>query len=461
MKKAKDSVFHYVHTYGFWAILLAASIPNPLFDLAGLTCGHFGIPFVTFFGATFIGKAIIKVGIQSAALISIIFATVSLFDHVDTLRLYLAGAIGPGAIGSLVNKVLQNMQVSIAKHWHGKCLSLVQSPPFDLESCHSCCLNQPQHASLCRNACDLAQVDPERISQSQAVGTQESSLISSIWGSILFIFIAWFITTIIDSLVQEYLMTQVVESQKALQEASSRSSKAATPGKRVSTPKRSEVRSPQVPSSSVASPLREMKAANASLSEVRAIPGIDAISSSASSATSPSEPEGELETSASKREAASFSPVRNRPMRRGSVAGNEAELVAKLATPERHQPVRASTRSSEKPKVPNESPAKPKEPKSDKSSEKSSAADKKVSTSPSVHSSVRSSALKDSKKKKKKSAENAEKSEEPVSAPRSSKRNSEASSASSPQVRRRRGSVAGPSIRPPSTAAYESDDELP
>jgi vacuole membrane protein 1 len=36
-----------------------------LFDLAGITCGHFSIPFSTFFGATFIGKAIFKVHIQA------------------------------------------------------------------------------------------------------------------------------------------------------------------------------------------------------------------------------------------------------------------------------------------------------------------------------------------------------------------------------------------------------------
>ena len=46
-------------------ILLLASIPNPLFDLAGFLCGHFLIPFGVFFGAAFIGKAIIKVSIQS------------------------------------------------------------------------------------------------------------------------------------------------------------------------------------------------------------------------------------------------------------------------------------------------------------------------------------------------------------------------------------------------------------
>lgn len=39
-------------------------IPNPLFDLAGITCGHFLVPFWTFFGATLIGKAVIKMHIQ-------------------------------------------------------------------------------------------------------------------------------------------------------------------------------------------------------------------------------------------------------------------------------------------------------------------------------------------------------------------------------------------------------------
>lgn len=40
-----------------------------MFDLAGLTCGHYLIPFWTFFGATLIGKAIIKMHIQQFAVI--------------------------------------------------------------------------------------------------------------------------------------------------------------------------------------------------------------------------------------------------------------------------------------------------------------------------------------------------------------------------------------------------------
>ena len=93
LERAKLGVFESIQKYGFTAILLAASIPNPvsylscyllallnvgrgmrlvclspadcydyfplclqLFDLAGITCGHFGIPFATFFGATLLGE---------------------------------------------------------------------------------------------------------------------------------------------------------------------------------------------------------------------------------------------------------------------------------------------------------------------------------------------------------------------------------------------------------------------
>ncbi|CAK9796063.1 hypothetical protein ANTPLA_LOCUS630 [Anthophora plagiata] len=65
--RIKLTMKHFVQKAGFWGILACASIPNPLFDLAGLTCGHYLIPFWTFFGATLIGKAIIKMHIQQLA----------------------------------------------------------------------------------------------------------------------------------------------------------------------------------------------------------------------------------------------------------------------------------------------------------------------------------------------------------------------------------------------------------
>lgn len=54
---------------GFIGILLCAAIPNPLFDAAGVASGIAQVPFLTFFGATFIGKAIIKVLLQSSFVI--------------------------------------------------------------------------------------------------------------------------------------------------------------------------------------------------------------------------------------------------------------------------------------------------------------------------------------------------------------------------------------------------------
>ncbi|KAI1295426.1 Vacuole membrane protein 1 [Halotydeus destructor] len=58
-----------VEKAGFFGILACASIPNPLFDLAGITCGHFLVPFWTFFGATLIGKAVIKMMLQKTFVI--------------------------------------------------------------------------------------------------------------------------------------------------------------------------------------------------------------------------------------------------------------------------------------------------------------------------------------------------------------------------------------------------------
>merc|ERR1712168_836891 len=78
--KAKAFMHNLVKKVGFFGILLAASIPNPLFDLAGITCGHFLIPFWTFFGATLIGKAIVKMHIQKVFII-FLFSK----HHVDSL----------------------------------------------------------------------------------------------------------------------------------------------------------------------------------------------------------------------------------------------------------------------------------------------------------------------------------------------------------------------------------------
>jgi vacuole membrane protein 1 len=83
--KMRVFVYRMVNKVGFWGILLCASIPNPLFDLAGITCGHFLVRFTTFFGATVIGKAIIKMHIQKLFVI-FLFSQ----HHLDTILYYLS-----------------------------------------------------------------------------------------------------------------------------------------------------------------------------------------------------------------------------------------------------------------------------------------------------------------------------------------------------------------------------------
>jgi len=68
-EKLKLGMERIVERVGFFGILACASIPNPLFDLAGITCGHFLVPFWTFFGATLIGKAVIKMHLQKVVVI--------------------------------------------------------------------------------------------------------------------------------------------------------------------------------------------------------------------------------------------------------------------------------------------------------------------------------------------------------------------------------------------------------
>eukprot|EP01125_Pyxidicula_operculata_P013228 TRINITY_DN4372_c1_g3_i1.p1 TRINITY_DN4372_c1_g3~~TRINITY_DN4372_c1_g3_i1.p1 ORF type:complete len:420 (+),score=97.33 TRINITY_DN4372_c1_g3_i1:19-1278(+) len=72
----------------FIMIMLFASVPNPLFDLAGLTCGYQLIPFFNFFIPTLIGKGIIKVTIQ-AVFVIIVFNKDTLEWILSTLELYI------------------------------------------------------------------------------------------------------------------------------------------------------------------------------------------------------------------------------------------------------------------------------------------------------------------------------------------------------------------------------------
>jgi uncharacterized membrane protein YdjX (TVP38/TMEM64 family) len=64
LERVKMAIMKHLKQHGFITIVVLSSIPNPLFDLAGLLCGHFQFSFTKFFSATVIGKAFIKVNLQ-------------------------------------------------------------------------------------------------------------------------------------------------------------------------------------------------------------------------------------------------------------------------------------------------------------------------------------------------------------------------------------------------------------
>lgn len=77
---------HFIRRNAFSTILIFASIPNPLFDMAGIMCGRYRIRFRTFFGATFIGKAIVKPVLQSIVIIYACISDLSFLDHYPIVK---------------------------------------------------------------------------------------------------------------------------------------------------------------------------------------------------------------------------------------------------------------------------------------------------------------------------------------------------------------------------------------
>ncbi|GBG28769.1 Vacuole membrane protein 1 [Hondaea fermentalgiana] len=61
LSKMKKWMVDFVNHYGFFGIFVMSAWPNAAFDLVGIVCGSVGISFYTFFFATLLGKAFVKV----------------------------------------------------------------------------------------------------------------------------------------------------------------------------------------------------------------------------------------------------------------------------------------------------------------------------------------------------------------------------------------------------------------
>ncbi|KAK9182577.1 hypothetical protein WN944_025722 [Citrus x changshan-huyou] len=102
LKKIKRWFFTHSQHLNFLTILVLASVPNPLFDLAGIMCGQFGVPFWKFFLATLIGKAIIKTHIQTVFIISV--CNNQLLDWIENELIWVLSLV-PGFAPVLPNLV--------------------------------------------------------------------------------------------------------------------------------------------------------------------------------------------------------------------------------------------------------------------------------------------------------------------------------------------------------------------
>ncbi|ETV90148.1 hypothetical protein H310_15016 [Aphanomyces invadans] len=67
----KEWMISFLQRHGFFGVLLMSAWPNMAFDLCGICCGHFQMPFWTFFSATLIGKALIKANLQAMFFVTI------------------------------------------------------------------------------------------------------------------------------------------------------------------------------------------------------------------------------------------------------------------------------------------------------------------------------------------------------------------------------------------------------
>lgn len=151
MGRLKNYVPSIVNNMGFFAILLFASIPNPLFDLAGITCGHCLVPFWKFFGATLIGKAFFKAHLQTIFVITVF--------HKEHLQ----------QVVELVEYYIPFLQGKIHAIFDKERAKLHRSGPA---------LNEPSSKTMLQWA----------------------------WDAVLISMLAYFIISIIHSSVQEYLV---------------------------------------------------------------------------------------------------------------------------------------------------------------------------------------------------------------------------------------------------------------
>jgi membrane protein YqaA with SNARE-associated domain len=201
LERWKVFLVNSVRKYDFIAILLAASIPNPLFDLAGITCGHFGIPFWKFFIACFLGKAVVKISLQ-------VFSIIYFIDNGDSILLY-------------IRKILPKVDFLVSA------FGRIEDAYFALQ--HSMCkLDKAECASCCK--VNFAKLQYEQCigvcSSDEHMAASKLSLFNQIWGWLMVGMISMYIISIVNSVLTSKI---IKDSPDLKQKRSSVVLKKATP----------------------------------------------------------------------------------------------------------------------------------------------------------------------------------------------------------------------------------------
>ena len=245
---AKGFVFSHIKAWGFWGILLAASVPNPAFDAAGIACGHFGVPFWEFFGATMIGKACIKVMLQvvftafvfnPASILAFRAAVTAGIDAFEDAvfgsqfkacwaplkQAYVGGGAGHSAVaaGGAV-AVPQPDGASVAL------------PLADLVGCKTCCADTFAGVQLAQEKC--------------VAGCTEfvhgPGWLSAVWGYIMFAVVGMFLLSALQALVQDELLEQQQDARAAAKASAKQGELASTESGASRSRSRSRTRSTDV-----------------------------------------------------------------------------------------------------------------------------------------------------------------------------------------------------------------------
>ncbi|XP_047310141.1 vacuole membrane protein KMS1-like [Impatiens glandulifera] len=167
LNKIEHWFLSHAQNLNFFTILVLASVPNPLFDLAGIICGQYGVSFGEFFLATLIGKAVIKTHIQTMFIISV--CNNQLLDWIENELICVLSFI-PG-LSSILPNLIFKLHAAKAKY-------MERSPP------------------------------PSVTSNTNIKGKRLDLSISSVWNSIVWIMIMNFVVKIVTETARKHLKMQ-------------------------------------------------------------------------------------------------------------------------------------------------------------------------------------------------------------------------------------------------------------